>query len=376
MKKQSSLKDNQSIPSKFLKGLKKKIPFTIAIRYTLIYLLFGISWILITDQIAIYFAEDQMSLELFQRVKGIIFIIITASLVFLLVKKGSNVMKVLHKEKNELENTILQFQKFEMMEIYKKEIAHNIKNHFMIIENLSEFGLNENLSREQIMEYFEDILNSSKRAHQELKEFMGQTILTSIKGKEKRKMISLKKIINENKSSYQKLIGQNFRLFFDLNNHNDYYLKVIKHDLEQIILNLLINARYAIEKRNRKTKLKRGKNIIHIGLSKTLKGDIKINRKTKENKYLDEMIQSDYFHTFPDKKIFFQITITDNGCGMNSNVQKNIFKPFYTTKSKENGTGLGLIIVKRLVEKYKGIITFESKFGEGTKFQIFLPSKN
>jgi signal transduction histidine kinase len=68
---------------------------------------------------------------------------------------------------------------------------------------------------------------------------------------------------------------------------------------------------------------------------------------------------------------FVQIVITDNGCGMDEETQKNIFKPFYSTKAK--GTGLGLAIVKRIVEKHEGSITLKSEVGIGTSFTIELP---
>jgi len=62
------------------------------------------------------------------------------------------------------------------------------------------------------------------------------------------------------------------------------------------------------------------------------------------------------------------VKIADNGSGMTSEQQQNIFKPFYTTK--EEGTGLGLYITKQLVEKNGGKITVTSKPGQGTTFML------
>jgi len=65
------------------------------------------------------------------------------------------------------------------------------------------------------------------------------------------------------------------------------------------------------------------------------------------------------------------IKVHDNGAGMAKRELKNLFKPFYTTK--ENGTGLGLIIVKNMLAKMKGTIEVESYEGSGTTVMLTLP---
>jgi len=67
------------------------------------------------------------------------------------------------------------------------------------------------------------------------------------------------------------------------------------------------------------------------------------------------------------------ITIADDGCGISEENLEKIFQPFYTTKSEGQGTGLGLPIVKDIVEKHNGTIRIESKPGEGTSVHIGLP---
>ena len=68
-----------------------------------------------------------------------------------------------------------------------------------------------------------------------------------------------------------------------------------------------------------------------------------------------------------------EITISDTGSGMPEKVMENLWKPFQTTKSK--GMGLGLAICKRIVDAHGGIISVESKAGEGTTFTLRLPIK-
>ena len=69
------------------------------------------------------------------------------------------------------------------------------------------------------------------------------------------------------------------------------------------------------------------------------------------------------------------LTIADNGVGMNEEVKKRIFEPFYTTKNVGEGTGLGMSITYGIIEKHNGKIAVESKLGEGTSFEIQLPKQ-
>ena len=65
------------------------------------------------------------------------------------------------------------------------------------------------------------------------------------------------------------------------------------------------------------------------------------------------------------------ILVEDTGVGISEEAKAKLFTPLFTTKSK--GQGLGLAVVKRLVEAQGGTVTFESQEGKGTKFIIELP---
>jgi signal transduction histidine kinase len=66
--------------------------------------------------------------------------------------------------------------------------------------------------------------------------------------------------------------------------------------------------------------------------------------------------------------------VLDNGCGMSAATKKNIFKRFFSTKGSE-GTGIGLMITKKIIDEHNGVIKVESKEGAGSKFFIKLPEK-
>ena len=101
--------------------------------------------------------------------------------------------------------------------------------------------------------------------------------------------------------------------------------------MAQVFLNLLLNASHAIEERGSITITTR-----HIG---------------------DDI----------------SIMIADSGVGMPKNIISNIFDPFFTTKNVREGTGLGLHIVRSVIEAHQGTISVDSQVGQGTSFIILLP---
>ena len=81
------------------------------------------------------------------------------------------------------------------------------------------------------------------------------------------------------------------------------------------------------------------------------------------------IIRADFY----DKK-HFMFEIEDNAEGMDETSQENLFKEFYSTKG-DKGTGLGLLVVDRILRNHKGKIEIESKLGKGTTFNILLKNK-
>lgn len=97
-------------------------------------------------------------------------------------------------------------------------------------------------------------------------------------------------------------------------------------------------------------------NIIHNAIyAMSLKGKLTIETYTEEQ--------------------YVVVAITDDGTGINPNEIDKIFDPFFTTKPEGEGTGLGLDISKRIIEKHYGKITVKSKVGQ-TRFKVYLPINN
>jgi len=70
-----------------------------------------------------------------------------------------------------------------------------------------------------------------------------------------------------------------------------------------------------------------------------------------------------------------EFQVVDNGCGMDEETKEKIFRRFFSTKGSR-GTGLGLMITKKIIDEHEGAIEFDSKKGKGTRFIIRLPEKD
>jgi C4-dicarboxylate-specific signal transduction histidine kinase len=117
-----------------------------------------------------------------------------------------------------------------------------------------------------------------------------------------------------------------------------------QYKLEQVVLNLLSNAKYAVEEKAKR----------NIG-----------------NSYEKEISVS-----CCKKNDLAILNVADNGTGIEKNILSNIFNPFFTTKDEEKGTGLGLSISYAIIKEMKGIIKVNSVVNEYTKIIIELPLKN
>jgi len=125
-------------------------------------------------------------------------------------------------------------------------------------------------------------------------------------------------------------------------------------EFQDVVLNLVINARDAMPD---------GGQLL-----------IKVSNK-HVNKPLNKPVDTHYVSLDPELPPgdYVQVTVSDNGHGMDKHTLERVFEPFFTTKPDGKGTGLGLAMVYGFTRRYGGEIKVESGIGTGTVFRLYLP---
>ncbi len=87
--------------------------------------------------------------------------------------------------------------------------------------------------------------------------------------------------------------------------------------------------------------------------------------------YVDEIYAS--FGLQREEGTYIVLKVQDSGCGIDPKNLKRIFEPYFTTKEKERGTGMGLAIVHGIVKRHNGFIEVDSDMEKGTSFALYIP---
>jgi CheY-like chemotaxis protein len=158
-------------------------------------------------------------------------------------------------------------------------------------------------------------------------------------------LIDVNVVVTEMRAMIGRLIGENVTIVLGLRTE----LALVKADrgqLEQIVLNLAVNARDAMP----------GGGTLTIETA---------------NVELDEHYPKTHLAVQPG--FYVALTVTDTGTGMTPEVQARLFEPFFTTKEVGKGTGLGLATVHGIVMRSGGSVSVSSAVDRGTSFMVYFP---
>ena len=245
-------------------------------------------------------------------------------------------------EKWQLEKRLAQAQKMEAIGTLAGGIAHDFNNILSAILGYTELSLIDLPQDSAIRGNLKQVLMAGGRARE-----LVQHILTYSRQREhEMQPVRINLIVNE----ALKLLRASLPSTIEIRNSIKSNLAVISDatNIHQVIMNLCTNAGYAMQANG---------GILQVNL---------------EDVDLDE----DFIKQHPDLKPgkFVRLTVSDTGHGMSPEVMERIFDPFFSTKKKGEGTGMGLSVVHGIVKSHGGAITVDSTPGQGSVFKLYFPA--
>ena len=237
---------------------------------------------------------------------------------------------------------LLQSQKMELIGKLAGGIAHDFNNMLGVIIGNVELAMTRLEIDEPLLHNLKGILRATERSSDLTRQLLAfarkQTVMPVV--------LDLNGMIEKMLTMLRRLIGENIAIAWIPDRHT-LLVKVDPSQIDQILINLCVNARDAIRGI--------GKITIETGIVSVDKTDAATTSPCR--------IPGEYA-TF---------AVSDDGCGIAKEHLLHIFEPFFTTKGKDNGTGLGLSTVYGIVKQNGGFIDFHSRLNQGTSFTIYLP---
>ncbi len=249
--------------------------------------------------------------------------------------------KQAEEEREKLREQLLQSQKMEAIGTLAGGVAHDFNNMLTAIEGYSDLLLSRLGEGNPLAAEVREIRKASDSASSLTRQLLAFSRMQVFQPK----VLDMNGLVANMRNMLGRLIGENIELLM-LPGENLGRLKADPGQVEQILLNLVVNARDAMPDGGR----------ITIETS---------------NVDLDESFSSKQVSFRPGP--YVMLTVTDTGTGMDKETMSRIFEPFFTTKEKGKGTGLGLATVYGIVKQSNGYVWVYSEPGHGTTFKIHLP---
>jgi len=241
----------------------------------------------------------------------------------------------------ELQNQLFQSQKMEIIGTLVAGVAHDFNNLLQIIRGYTSLSLMQVESSSPLRRGLEQVDMAAARAT----EITRQLLSFSRVSDERRVVLDLNKIIREANQLGQRTLYNNVVIKL-VPAPAPVLVRLDSTKASQAVLNLCVNALDAMPSGG------------HLTLS---------------NSVVEPTAGQVARHHLPPGVSYARCSVTDTGCGIPPSVLPRIFEPFYTTKEKNKGTGLGLPIVKQVVEDAGGFVEIESVLKQGTTFHLYLP---
>jgi two-component system, cell cycle sensor histidine kinase and response regulator CckA len=244
-------------------------------------------------------------------------------------------------ERKALETQLQQSRKMEAVGRLAGGIAHDFNNLLTIITGYTEMALNRPQMPHEVRADIERIENASGRAAA----LVRQLLAFSRKQVLQPKILDLNKIVLNLDSLLRRLMDERIEMVTRVKDDIG-KVKADPAQIEQVIMNLVVNARDAMPEG--------GRLVVETC-----------------NTELDATYAVDHVSVKPGR--YVMLAVSDTGVGMDKQTMAHIFEPFFTTKESGRGTGLGLSTVYGIVKQSGGYIWVYSEPGKGSTFKVYLP---
>jgi signal transduction histidine kinase/ActR/RegA family two-component response regulator len=246
------------------------------------------------------------------------------------------------KEARQMQTKLASSEKFQALGQMASGVAHDFNNILSGIMGYAEMALYDIPEKSRARKSIEQVLKASNRAEGLVK----QILAFSRQSDQERKPIQVHHIVKE----ALKLVRVSLPTTIDIRQNISTHGTTVLADptqIHQILMNLCTNAHHAMREKG---------GVLEVSLAPV---------------ELDKTEVDDY----PDLKpgSYLKLSISDTGDGMDSSTMQRIFDPYFTTKEKGVGIGMGLSVVHGIVKRHNGAIKVFSKPGKGTTFHVLLP---
>lgn len=249
--------------------------------------------------------------------------------------------KLAEQENEKLQAQLRTVQKMEAIGTLAGGIAHDFNNLLSPIIGYTELAIESLTDNTLVTKDLKQVLKASERA----KDLVKQILSFSHHSDHERKPVQFNLIVNEALKLLRASIPTTIEVRQNINS-NCGYVMAEPTQMHQIIMNLCTNAYHAMREKG---------GILHVRLEK-------VNVNAEQANLIS--IQAG---------AYIKLEIIDTGHGMDEHTVERMFEPYYTTKTENEGTGLGLSVVHGIVRSHDGGITVSSTPNEGTKITIYLP---
>jgi signal transduction histidine kinase/CheY-like chemotaxis protein len=247
--------------------------------------------------------------------------------------------KMAEEEKTRLAEKLQNAQKMEAIGTLAGGIAHDFNNILGVIIGYTELLLNQTRDQKDMFEKLNKIGKAALRA----RDLVNQILVFSRQSEQDVYPLSLGKVIREVVGFLKHTIPTTIQITHKIPEF-DSLIMGNTTEMYQLFMNLCTNSLQSIGDR---------------------KGRISIN--------LEETLTPEEMKSGTDIKRCLCVSVSDNGQGIRPDNINRIFEPYFSTRKKEKGSGLGLSVVHGMVTRYNGHIKVESDPGKKTTFQIYLP---